>query len=113
MVGHRAVVGMASIRVNVLHCHTGQRGQDMAKTATLTLRVSEELKNKLGRFAEQTNRTPSSVAERTLETFLDRELEMMAAVDQGLEDFRLGRTVPHDEAMRRIRATLDKHKKRP
>ena len=39
----------------------------MAKTATLTLRVSEELKDKLGRFAEQTNRTPSAVAERTLE----------------------------------------------
>ena len=35
----------------------------MAKTATLTLRVSEELKDKLARFAEQTNRTPSSVAE--------------------------------------------------
>ena len=58
----------------------------MAKTATLTLRVSEELKDKLGRFAEQTNRTPSAVAERTLEAFLDRELEMMAAVEEGLED---------------------------
>ena len=85
----------------------------MAKTATLTLRVSEELKDKLGRFAVQTNRTPSSVAERTLEVFLDRELEMLAAVDQSLEDFRVGRTVPHAEAMRRIRATLDKHKKQP
>lgn len=85
----------------------------MAKTATLTLRVSEELKDKLGRFAEQTNRTPSAVAERTLEIFLDRELEMMAAVDQGLEDFRLGRTVTHEEAMRRIRATLDKRKTQP
>ena len=85
----------------------------MAKTATLTLRVSGALKDKLGRFAEQTNRTPSSVAERTLEAFLDRELEMMAAVDQSLEDFRAGRTVPHAEAMRRIRATLDKHKKQP
>ena len=85
----------------------------MAKTATLTLRVSEELKDKLGRFAEQTNRTPSAVAERTLEAFLDRELEMMAAVEEGLEDFRLGRTVPHEAARGRIRATLDKHKKQP
>ena len=85
----------------------------MAKTATLTLRVSEELKDKLGRFAEQTNRTPSAVAERTLEAFLDRELEMMAAVEEGLEDFRLGRTVPHEAAIARIRATLDKHKKQP
>ena len=85
----------------------------MAKTATLTLRVSEELKDKLGRFAEQTNRTPSAVAERTLEAFLDRELEMMAAVEEGLEDFHLGRTVPHEAAIGRIRATLDKHKKQP
>lgn len=84
----------------------------MAKTATLTLRVSEDLKDKLSRFAEETHRTPSAVAERGLEIFLDRELEMMAAIDEGLEDFRLGRTVSHEDAMARIRATIDKHKAR-
>ena len=82
----------------------------MAKTATLTLRVSESLKEKLGRFAEQTHRTPSAVAERGLEAFLDRELEMLEAVERSQADFREGRTVSHEEAMSRVQATIGKHK---
>ena len=83
----------------------------MAKTATLTLRVSESLKEKLGRFAEQTQRTPSAVAERGLEAFLDRELEMFEAIEKSREDFRMGRTVSHEEAMARVKATLAKYRK--
>ena len=82
----------------------------MSKTATLNLRVSESLKSKLGRFAEQTHRTPSAVAERAMEAFLDRELEMLEAIDQSMEDFRHGRTVSHEDAMERIRATIERHR---
>jgi predicted transcriptional regulator len=82
----------------------------MAKTAALNLRVSESLKLKLGQFAERTHRTPSAVAERVMEVFLDRELEMLAAVEQSEDDFRHGRTVSHEDAMVRIRATIEKHR---
>ncbi|QDH73445.1 CopG family ribbon-helix-helix protein [Brevundimonas sp. M20] len=82
----------------------------MAKTATLNLRVSESLKSKLGLFAERTQRTPSAVAERAMEAFLDRELEMLEAVEQSREDFREGRTVSHEDAMARIRGTIDRHR---
>ncbi len=82
----------------------------MAKTATLNLRVSEALKDKLGQFAERTHRTPSSVAERAMDAFLDREMEMLEAIDQSMEDFREGRFVSHDDAMARVRATIDRHR---
>ena len=82
----------------------------MVKTATLTLRVSESLKDRLGRFADQTNRTPSAVAERGLEVFLDREMEMLEMVERSRADFREGRTVSHEEAMARVRATIEKHR---
>ncbi len=82
----------------------------MAKTAALNLRVSESLKLKLGQFAELTHRTPSAVAERAMEAFLDRELEMFEAIEQSQEDFRQGRTVSHEHAMARIRATIEKHR---
>ena len=82
----------------------------MAKTATLNLRVSESLKSKLGVFAERTQRTPSAVAERAMEAFLDREMEMLEAIEQSSEDFREGRTVSHKDALARIRATIDRHR---
>ncbi len=82
----------------------------MAKTATLNLRVSESLKDRLGRFAERTDRTPSAVAERAMDAFLDREMEMLDAIDQSVEDFRDGRFVSHEDAMTRIRGTIDRHR---
>ena len=78
----------------------------MAKTASLNLRVSEDLKAKLTRFATETDRTPSAVAERALGTFLDYHLEMLEAVEQSREDFRQGRTVPHEVVMAEIDALL-------
>ena len=82
----------------------------MAKTKTLNLRVSEVLKSKLGQFAERTQRTPSAVAERAMEAFLDREMEMLEAIEQSREDFSEGRTVSHEDAMARIRATIDRNR---
>ena len=82
----------------------------MAKNATLNLRVSESLKTRLGVFAERTRKTPSAVAERAMEAFLDREMEMLETVDQSMEDFTQGRSVSHEEAMARIRTTIAKHR---
>ena len=53
---------------------------------------------------------PSAVAERGLEAFLDRELEMLEAIERSRADFREGRTVSHEEVMARIQATIDRHR---
>ena len=83
----------------------------MTKTAALTLRVSPDLKDKLARFAAETDRTPSAVAQRALSGYLDYHLEMLEEIEKSREDFRQGRTVTHEAAMARIDAILAKHKK--
>ncbi len=83
----------------------------MAKTAALTLRVTPELKDKLARLAAETDRTPSAVAQRALDTYLDHQLWMLEEIEKSREDFRQGRTVPHEEAMARIDAIMAKHRK--
>lgn len=45
-----------------------------------------------------------------MEAFLDRELEMLDAIERSQEDFRHGRTVSHEDAMARIRATIEKNR---
>lgn len=83
----------------------------MTKTAAMTLRLSQDLKDKIARLAEETDRTPSAVAQRGLSDYVDRQLWMLDEVAKGREDFREGRTVPHAEAMARIDAILAKHKR--
>lgn len=83
----------------------------MSKTAALTLRVSQDLKDKLTRLAAETDRTPSAVAQRALNAYVDQQLWMLEEIDKSREDFRHGRTVTHEEAMARIDAILAKHRK--
>ncbi len=83
----------------------------MPKSATMTLRVTEDLKAKISRLAEETDRTPSAVAQRGLSAYVDQQLWMLAEVDRSLEDFADGRVVSHDDAMARVRQTLARHSK--
>ena len=99
-------------RVNVLCCvrmYTGAFA--VAASTTVTVRMSETLKDRLGLLAEKTHRTQSFPAERAISRYVDRELDMMEAVEQGLEDFRTGDVVSHDEAMRQIRETIAKYER--
>ena len=82
----------------------------MTKAAALTLRVSQEVKDKLARLAAETDRTPSAVAQRALTAYLDYHLLMLEEVEKSREDFRQGRTVPHEEVMRRADEILARHK---
>jgi len=82
----------------------------MAKTAALTLRVTQDLKDKLNRLAAETDRTPSAVAQRALDSYLDYHIQMLEEVERSREDFRQGRTVPHEEVMRQAGEILARHK---
>jgi predicted transcriptional regulator len=75
-------------------------------STTLTVRLPPELKERLGELAERTRRTRSFLAGEAIAGYVARELEIIGAIERGLEDVRAGRVVPHDEAMRRIRATI-------
>ncbi len=79
----------------------------MAST-TLTVRLPSELKERLGELAERTHRTKSFLAGEAIGGYVERELEIVAGIERGLDDMKAGRVVPHHEAMTRIGKTVQK-----
>lgn len=77
-------------------------------STTLTVRLPSELKEGLGRLAEHTRRSKSFLAGEAIAAYVARELEIIEGIERGREDMKAGRVVPHDEALRRIRAAIDK-----
>lgn len=82
----------------------------MSKAHDLTFSVSEEVQQKLAQLAAQMDQTPSAVAGRALEAYVDHQLWMLEEIEQGREDFRQGRTMPHDEVMQQADAILARYK---
>ena len=82
----------------------------MTKSAALTLRVSQEVKDKLARLAAETDRTPSAVAQRALTAYLDYHLTMIEEVEKSREDFRQGRTHTNADVMRDAAEILSRQK---
>ena len=78
----------------------------MTENTTLTIRLSPQVKNRLGRLADRTKRTKSQLAGEAIADFVERELALVEGVKRGIEDMRAGRVVPHETAMRRLRGTV-------
>ena len=83
----------------------------MAST-TLTVRLPPELKARLGELAERTRRTKSFLAGEAIGDYLERELEIVAGIERGLDDMKAGRVVPHEDVMADIDVTIKKAKTR-
>lgn len=81
-------------------------------TTTLTVRLQPELKERLGKLAEQTRRTKSFLAGEAIAGYVERELEIVAGIKRGLADMKAGRVVPHEEVMAEIDAVVDTAKAR-
>lgn len=78
----------------------------MGASTTMTIRVTPDLKEKLGRLAQGTRRTRSYLAAEAVEAYVNRELEIIEGIQRGLADMEAGRVTPHDEAMDRIDAAI-------
>ncbi len=85
-------------------------GIDAVASTTLTVRLTPELKNRLGKLAEHTHRTKSFLAEEAIAGYVERELEIVAGIERGLADMDAGRIVPHEDVMADIDATIKKAK---
>jgi predicted transcriptional regulator len=75
-------------------------------STTLTVRISPDVKKRLGRLADRTRRTKSFLAGEAIADFVDRELAIIDGIRRGVEDMQAGRVVSHRQAMRRLRATV-------
>ena len=78
----------------------------MGASTTMTIRVTPDLKEKLGRLAHNTRRTRSYLAAEAVEAYVNRELKIIEGVQRGLADMEAGRVTPHEEAMDRIDAAI-------
>ena len=78
----------------------------MSGSTTLTVRLSPQVKKRLGRLAVHTKRTKSYLAGEAIADFVERELGVVEGIKRGLEDMHAGRVVPHKTAMRRLRTTI-------
>lgn len=75
---------------------------------TLTVRLSPEIKARPESLSLHTRRTKSFLAGEAINGYVERELAIVQAVHRGLDDFEEGRTTSHEDAMRRLRATVDR-----
>lgn len=74
----------------------------MPASTTMTIRVSADLKERLGRLAHDTRRSRSFLAAEAVSAYVNRELEIMDGIQRGLADVKAGRVVSHAEAMSEI-----------
>ena len=79
----------------------------MAGTTTMTIRLSPEVKEKLGRLAQGTRRSRSFLAGEAVGAYVERELAIIEGVRRGLADVEAGRVVAHEDAMAEIRTAID------
>ncbi len=77
------------------------------QTETVTIRMPSETKARLEELALHTRRSKSFLAGEAIADYVERELAIIEGIKRGLADMEAGRTVPHAEAMARIRKTIE------
>lgn len=76
-------------------------------STTMTIRVSEDLKERLDRLAADTRRSRSFLAAEAVEAYVARELAIVEGINAGIDDVGSRRTVAHDDAMAELKAVID------
>ena len=79
----------------------------MPVSATMTIRLAPEVKEKLGRLALDTRRSKSFLAAEAVGAYVDRELAIIEGIQRGLADVEAGRVVSHEDAMTEIHDAID------
>ncbi len=78
----------------------------MSASTTMTIRLSVETRDKLGRLADGTRRSKSFLAAEAIASYVERELGIIDGIERGLADVAAGRVVPHEDAMAEIEAVI-------
>ena len=84
----------------------------MATKPILNVRLAPETLRKLDVVVAATRRTRSFIANEALESWIDREFELIEDLRIGMEEARAGKVIPHEVAMRRVSAAIDRAAKR-
>jgi predicted transcriptional regulator len=76
--------------------------------ATMTLRLSSDLKKRLDIISSVTKRSKSFLASEAVARFIEAEEEYIEGIAEARMQYSRGEIVPHDEAMRQIRSYIKK-----
>lgn len=76
-------------------------------TATVTVRLPLEIKERLDLLAERTRRPRSSLVGEAIAGYVAHELSIIEGIHEGLSDLRAGRTAPHDRVMEEVWAIIE------
>lgn len=79
---------------------------------TITVRVSTELKDKLEHIAKATRRSKSFLANEAIARYVETEEEIIAGIEEALEDVKAGRTIPHEQVVREAKAIIKNARRR-
>lgn len=79
----------------------------MPATTTMTIRVPVETKERLDRLSRDTRRSRSFLAGEAVARYVETEAEIVEGILRGIEGAKVGRTIPHDQAMAELRAVID------
>ncbi|ASR50785.1 CopG family ribbon-helix-helix protein [Blastomonas fulva] len=75
-------------------------------STTMTIRVPLEVSDKLSRLAKGTDRSRSYLAAAAVSAYVDRELEIIEGIQQGLADVEAGRVVLHEQVVAEAEAII-------
>jgi predicted transcriptional regulator len=79
----------------------------MSASATMTIRIRADIKEKLDRLARGARRSKSYLAAEAVSAYVARELEIIEGVQRGLADVEAGRVVSYDDAMAEIHQAIE------
>ena len=83
----------------------------VARTTTITARISPRLNRKLDGYAKMTGNTKSRAIERLLQEHIDYETWFIKEVRKGIASADRGELVTHKDAVRQIRAHVSARKR--
>ena len=84
----------------------------MTASTTMTIRVRPDVKEKLDRIANDTQRSKSFLAGEAVAAYVDRELDIIDGIKRGMADAAAGRVIPHAQAVAEMREVIEDAKRR-
>ena len=79
---------------------------------TFSVRIPEETKALLEALSKSTQRSKNFLARVAITNFVQSEAEIVEGIQQGIADVRAGRTVAHEDVVKKSRAIIAAAKKR-
>jgi RHH-type rel operon transcriptional repressor/antitoxin RelB len=71
----------------------------MGKSATITIRVDQELKDRLESQAEVQKRSKSFLANEAIQDYLDVQEWQIAGIEKAIRSLNAGHGIPHEDVM--------------